>query len=141
MSASETRLSLDRIRQAAGQVGRETGARLVVLFGSMARGEEAMARDLDIGILPRGALDTLALTNRLIRLLGVQEVDVADLRCADPVLLALVARDGVPLYEVEPGEFARFASVAFRRYADTAKFRDAERAAIRDFIAGRHEDR
>lgn len=35
----------------------------------------------------------------------------------------LVARDGVPLYEADPAAFARFASLALRRYADTRKFR------------------
>jgi len=65
----------------------------------------------------------------------VQSVDVTDLGHADPVLLAHVARDGVPLYEGSEGEFARFASLAIWRVADTRKFRVTERGAIRDFVA------
>ncbi len=79
----------------------------------------------------------MAATNTLTRQLGTQAVDVTDLRRADPVLLALVARDGVPLYEAEPGEFSRFVSVAMRRFADTRKFRDAQQAARRGAGAGR----
>ncbi len=78
-------------------------------------------------------LDTVALTNRFIRTLGVQNVDVADLGRADPLLLMLVARDGVPLFEAAPSEFARFASLAARRYADTRKFRDLEPRQLEDF--------
>lgn len=44
------------------------------------------------------------------------------------------AREGIPLYESEEGEFARFASLAVRRYADTRKFRAMQRREIQDFI-------
>lgn len=127
-------LPLDRIREAVTTVARELDARLVVLFGSAARRGPRAAEDLDIGILARGPLDALEATNRLIRRLGVQQVDIVDLQRADPLLLALAARDGICLYEAGPGEYARFVSLAARRYADTRKFRDAERQEIRDFL-------
>jgi hypothetical protein len=60
---------------------------------------------------------------------------VTDLGRADPILLALVAREGVPLFEKDPGEFARFASLAARRFADTKKFRDAQADALREITA------
>ena len=88
-----------------------------------------------MAVLAEGRLDTVELTNRLIRALGFQAVDIADLSHADPLLMMLVARDGVPLYESSPGEFDRFASLAVRRYADTRKFRAMEAREIRDFIA------
>lgn len=124
--------SIERIRAAVGQLGEEIGARLVVLFGSAAR-QHAAPADVDIGILTDRPLDTIAATNHLIQALGVQAIDVADLRRADPLLLALAARDGIPLYEREPGAFATFSSLAARRFADTRKFRDAERREVRDF--------
>ncbi len=119
------------LREAATKAGRHFGARLIVLFGSASRGEAA-AEDLDIGILGSGTVDIVAVTNELTQSLQTQAVDVTDLRRADPVLLALVARDGVPLFEHEPGAFARFTSVAARRFADTKKFRDAQAEALRD---------
>lgn len=127
-------LPLDRIREAAEAVGREAGCRLVLLFGSAARGERAPG-DLDIGVLCDEGPDPVALTNRFIRALRAQTVDVTDLRRADPLVLMLAARDGVPLYERRTGEFARFTSLAVRRYADTRKFREMERREVRDFIA------
>ena len=130
-------VSLDDLRRAAEAVGRDTGARLIVLFGSAARLPERGHRspeDLDLGVLHDVAPDPVDLTNRFIRALRRQAVDLTDLRRADPLLLMLAARDGVPLYEREPGEFTRFASLAVRRYADTRKFRVSERDEVRDFV-------
>lgn len=123
----------ERLEAAAREVAREVGARLVVLFGSTVR-DPAAARDLDVGFLAREPLDTVALTNRLTRGLGIQAVDVTDLGRADPLLLMLAARDGVPLYEARAGAFARFASLAVRRFADTRKFREMEQREIDDFL-------
>ncbi|MDO8665327.1 MAG: hypothetical protein Q7J79_01845 [Gemmatimonadales bacterium] len=84
--------TLDTVRRVVAELAREAGYRLVVLFGSAARGEPA--EDLDIGILARGPLDAVAATNRLTPALGTQAVDVADRGRADPLRLMLVAREG-----------------------------------------------
>jgi predicted nucleotidyltransferase len=129
--------SIDDIGRAGVHVG--AGAlRLVVLFGSTARGEPSPA-DLDIGVLADHPVDTIDFTNRFIQELHFQGVDLTDLRTADPLLQILAARDGIPLFEAVPGEFDRFCSLAARRYADTAKFREMERDRVRDFVA-RHRN-
>ena len=92
------------------------------------------AEDLDLALLGSGPLDLVDLTNRLTQTIGVQEIDLVDLRRADSLLQMLVARDGIPLYEIEPTGFARFVSLAVRRYADTAKFREMERQELQEFI-------
>lgn len=129
-----------RLRDAARDVAGRFGLRLVVLFGSTAR-QEADPGDLDLGALGPEPLDVVAITNALIRALGTQSVDLTDLRRADPVLLALVARDGKALFEAEPGLFSRFTSVAARRFADTRKFRDAQAQALRSAIDPRRASR
>lgn len=126
---------LERLREAAARVGREAGYELVVLFGSATREEEKRTpEDLDLALRGDGPLDLVDATNRFIRALGSQAVDVVDLGRADPLLMMLVARDGVPLHEAEPGLFARFWSLAARRYADTHKFREAERERVQEFV-------
>lgn len=129
--------TIEELRRAATVAGREADCRLIVLFGSAARGSGSTPADVDVAVLSSDELDTVALTNRLIQDLGFQEIDIADLGHADPLLMMLVARDGVPLYEGRPGEFARFASLAARRYADTRKFRDMEQREIEEFVAER----
>lgn len=125
--------SLDSLRQAATQVAGELHCRLVLLFGSATH--SPAPEDLDLGLLGEGAPDVVGATNALTRALGAQAVEVVDLARANPLLLMLAARDGVALYEGSPGEFARFASLAARRYADTHKFREAEQQEVLDFIA------
>lgn len=126
----------ERLRRIVRDVAREEDLRLVVLFGSGAREAES-PEDLDLGVLGRTPVDLLHLTNRLIERLERQDVDLVDLGRADPVLMVQVARDGTPLYEESPGEFARFHSLAYRRFADTRKFREAERRELEEFIARR----
>ena len=131
-------LALTRLRATLSPLAQAAGLRLVVLFGSAARGESGRApEDLDLGVLPMGPFDPVAFTNAAIQRLRSQAVDVTDLRYADPLLLMLVARDGVPVYEAPSGEFARFASLAARRFADTRKFRAAVREEVADFVANR----
>jgi predicted nucleotidyltransferase len=127
------RHDLEEIARAAHRIADELDLRLVVLFGSTARGEER-PEDLDLAVLAAGRepVDAAHVTNLLTVLLGRQDVDIVDLARADPVLMMLVARDGVPLFERTPSEFASFWSLAARRFADTKKFRDAERDWIRE---------
>src|SRR5947208_6016042 len=116
--------TVDAIRDVAARIATERGYRLVVLFGSAARGESA-PRDVDLGIIGPAdtELDVLATTTAFIQALGTSAVDVVDLRRANPVLLMSVARDGVPLFEATGSTFSVFSSLAMRRYADTKKFR------------------
>lgn len=126
-----------RVREAARLIGQRDALRLVVLFGSAADPSREAPADIDLALKGDGLLNLVDLTNRFIQETGIQEIDLVDLTRADPLLLAVVARDGLPLYEAEPGVFARFASLAARRFADTRKFRDAEANEVTDFIAGR----
>lgn len=129
------------LERVAAEVARKHDLRLVVLFGSAARAGSAARPasadppgDLDLAVLAAEPLDPVALTNAFIRSLGVQDVDLVDLSRADPLLMELAARDGIPLFEAEPGAFARFASLAARRYADTRKFREMEKKEIREWL-------
>jgi len=129
---------LERLALVAPDVARAAGYRLVVLCGSSARGTPD-PEDLDLGILADGLVDTVAAANLFIEALLTQHVDIVDLRVADPLLAAAVARDAKVLHEARPGEFARFASLAFRRYADTRAFRELEHEALRLRIAALRE--
>lgn len=97
----------ERLREAARHVAQERDLDLVVLFGSAARHGLAHAADLDLGVIGRGPVDLVALTSRLVELLGVQAIDLVDLRLADALLLALAARDGVVLHEGCPARSRR----------------------------------
>ncbi|HVX39248.1 MAG TPA: nucleotidyltransferase domain-containing protein [Gemmatimonadaceae bacterium] len=131
--------SIEQLQEAAAAVARAAGYRLVVLFGSTARGEPS-PRDVDLGIETGDGshvLDPVDAAARFTTALGGGRIDAVDLRRANPVLLMAVARDGIPLYEASGVEFANFWSLAMRRYADTKKFRDAVREDLREFVRSR----
>lgn len=126
-------VDVDRVRNVVRDLAPTEGLDLVVLFGSTAT-DPRSARDLDLAVRGSASPDMVRLTNRLGVALGRSDVDLVDLRRADPLLLWIVAEEGVLLYESEAGAFTRFASYAARRFFDTRKFRELERQLIHDFL-------
>lgn len=110
---------------------------LVILFGSTVTGRLHHESDLDLGILSDKPLDTVAVTNELIRLLHLNRIDVVDLRRASPLLAREIVRQGVVLHERDPGGYAQFVSLAVRRYVDTRKLREAQQQVIERFLQTR----
>jgi predicted nucleotidyltransferase len=128
-------LSHEEIRERMAPLFEEEGLKLVLLFGSAASGKLHARSDIDVAFLFDKPVDILGLTNRVIRLLRTDNVDVIDLRRASPLLKFSAAREGELLYERSPGLFHEFVSFAFRRYVDTRKLRDARQKAIKGFLA------
>ncbi len=93
--------------------------RLVVLFGSLARGQARANSDMDLGVLGGGFWETLDLGGRIADKLH-REPHVVDLGSGSDLLRFEVARHGVPLYESEPSAWARFQAEAAIRYWDMA---------------------
>jgi predicted nucleotidyltransferase len=81
---------------------------LVVLFGSASRGEPD-ARDLDVavGSRERTGIDEVEVICALMDLVGSDRVDLLKLDRAGPVARQHALVPGDPLYEYQPGEFAR----------------------------------
>ncbi|MFI5230138.1 MAG: nucleotidyltransferase domain-containing protein [Gemmatimonadales bacterium] len=131
----------DQLRASARDVATAFGLDLVLLFGSAVTGDRRSAEDLDIGVLAPQVIDALAVTDRLMAALGVDEVDVTDLRRANSLLLAIVARDGLVLYESGPHVFTSFRSLAYRRFADDRRYRDQTREYIRRFVREQEPER
>ena len=65
---------------------KERELRLAILFGSAVSGKVHSNSDIDIAFLFEKPVDILELTNTVIRLLHVDNVDVIDLRKASPLL-------------------------------------------------------
>ena len=126
---------IGRIQEQMSILFRRPEVQLVVLFGSQVKGRARVKSDCDIAVRLDRAADLVALTNEVTRLLGITDVDLVDLRRASSLLLMQVATSGVVLYEREPGLFHRFQSLAYRRYWDTAKFREAQKRALEVFLA------
>jgi len=123
------------IRERLAPLSRRADVRLLVLFGSRARGLARPSSDIDVGVLVDGAFE--AVGKEIVRLLSTDRVDVANLRRVTPLLAMAIAKEGKPVYERDPGEFASFASLALRRYNDTAKFRRLRENGLKAFVKER----
>jgi predicted nucleotidyltransferase len=112
--------------------------RLMVLFGSSARGRSRPDSDLDIGVLVGDNLSAARRTKlwgMLCRLFQA-EVDLTVLNHSDPLLGYQVACEGIVLFETEPDAWETWKSYAMRRFWDTEKFRQA----LKGYVTRRAED-
>jgi predicted nucleotidyltransferase len=106
--------------------------RLVVLFGSAARG--GPARDLDLGVLPTATpslLEQGAWVAALEAALAPWSVDLLSIGdWTSPVARFEVFRAGHCLYEAEPGLYGREQDRAFFLYADSEPIRRQMREVL-----------
>jgi predicted nucleotidyltransferase len=125
------------IKERLASLFEDESLQLVLLFGSAVTGGMHKASDIDLAFLYDRRVDVVSLTNRVLRLLHRDAVDVVDLRSANPLLRFSVAQKGKPLYEKSPGIFNEFCSLAFRMYVDSKKLRDGQARIIKDFLESR----
>lgn len=97
--------SLHAIRNVAAQ---HPGLRILVLFGSRARGEATARSDWDLGYLGDSSLDREGLLADLVAAAGTEAIDLVDLDRASGLVRFRVARDAVIVFEATDGTFARF---------------------------------
>src|SRR5450432_255613 len=120
-SASQNCLELVQTLKTALSSGRQV--RLAVLFGSVAKGSQHAASDLDVGVLPAeddwDLGDELELASVLTRAVG-REVDLIRLDQASVVLRWEVARAHIPIFAGASTELPRFVTAAALDHAEMA---------------------
>ncbi len=120
--------------------------KLLVLFGSRARGEADLSSDWDFAFLldpdrpperkpfwfpGSDLLDTLC------QVLQVPEdaIDLVDLSTCSEITAHFVARDGQVIYEKIPGEFAQFQRQALKTKAELKQYRHVQREKVLQTLA------
>ena len=137
MAQTKKLISIEEIKDRLEPVFQDEGLQLVLLFGSVVSGGPHRHSDIDIAFLFDTTVDILSLTNRVIRLLHVDNIDVIDLSHASPLLKFSIVNKSKCLYEREDGIFNTFYLLVFRLYIDTKKLRDARALAIKHFLRER----
>src|SRR4051794_2064573 len=84
------------------------GLRLLLLFGSRARGDASASSDWDFGYLAGDGFDPDELLADLIGRLNTEHVDLVDLARANGLLRYRAAAEGMLLHEAVPDELERF---------------------------------
>ncbi|GAB4471894.1 MAG: hypothetical protein OHK0044_15280 [Burkholderiaceae bacterium] len=124
---------LDRKRLAETAAG--FGLRLVVLFGSHARGRQRPDSDCDVAVAgcPRQRFWELndALQEALT---GSALLDLVRLEDADPLFRQEIMRDAVLLYG-DPDLFCEYRAFAYRDFVDSADLFELERTLLRRKLA------
>jgi predicted nucleotidyltransferase len=122
---------IDLGRRAAQQAAaRHPAVTLIVLFGSRSRNDARSTSDWDFAYAASRPVDALGLRADLVDVLGTDRVDVVPLDRASALVRYRVARDGVALFERQPGHFARFWLSAVEFWCDVAPLVRAGHEAI-----------
>ena len=137
MTDAKEVISVEKVRNKLSPMFQGKGLLLILLFGLVVSGKIHKKAIIDLAFLFDKPIDILALTNKVIRLLHTDRVDVVDLKRANPLLKFSAVKSGSLLYEREPGTFNGFYSLAFRMYIDTRKLRDAQADSVKRFLKSR----
>lgn len=108
--------------------------RLLVMFGSHGTSAQKDDSDIDLAYLSEGELsrpEQEALLHDLILHYRKAEIDLLDLRCAEPVIRAMIAQEGRVVYEAESGLFKTLALYYIKQKMDLAPFIQRRMAEIR----------
>jgi predicted nucleotidyltransferase len=123
-------LSIAQYLEQLRQIFTDHGVVLAYLFGSQAEGKAGPLSDVDIAVLlgPQVTREQwfqvqLDLMGALMSLFHRDDVDVAILNQATPVLAHEVVQSGQILYEARPGIRVEFELATLRRYVDTEPLR------------------
>lgn len=129
--------ALTRLRDAAARGGLDElcghhGVRLLVAFGSAVREADRPPNDLDIAVAfePGRAGDAVGLLADLSEVAGTGDLDLMDLDRGGPVARERALVACVPLFEWEPGTFARMQMAAMLERMDTAWLRRLDLEAM-----------
>jgi len=137
MGDKKTQDRIHEIERKLAPLFQEEALQIALLFGSTALGRFHKRSDIDLAFLFDRPADIIQLTNKVTRLLGTDRVDVVDLRRASPLLTFAAVSQGTLLYERASGLFATVYSLAFRRYLDTQKIREAQDSVVKQFLSER----
>lgn len=113
--------------------------KLLILFGSRARGDHAPSSDWDIAYLSdpspenpsawfpgAGLLETLSTQSHI----SSDRIDLIDLSTCSEILAHFVAQEGQLIYERDPGEFEHFRQRSLKGPAELKQFRQTQRDKV-----------
>lgn len=134
--------TLDNLKTASSTLAStHPDLKLLVLFGSRARGEADPSSDWDFAFLlePDRPVEHKPfwfpgsdLLDTLCKVLNVSEdeIDLVDLSTCSDITAHFVARDGQVIYEKVPGEFTRFQQQSFKTKDELKQYRHTQREKI-----------
>lgn len=110
--------------------------KLVLLFGSRARGRTHQQSDVDIGFLSdrsTGLSEIARVEFEMSQQLHIPRLELVSLGGMSSLFLREVITDGHVLYESSAGEYTAFISYVFKRFVEERPLRTLRRQSLRAF--------
>ena len=136
-------LAVDRIAVIVEFIREKLSPELIVLFGSAAHGTGfGPDSDIDLAFKSGRTIDDHDRLGVLLELAAKlrRDVDLIDLRKADPLLKFEIAQDGMVLYQAEPMVFIHFQVHAMHEHEDAQKFFRFDHEYIRGYLEVHADD-
>jgi uncharacterized protein len=120
----------DKQKKGLDEVGKKFDLKLILLYGSYAKGTQTELSDFDIAVLGKKPLDFdthIAMYGEFSGIFGdiERELDVVVLERKDPLFLYQVAKNSQLLYGTTL-EYNEFRAYAFRSYHDSKDLRQLQ---------------
>ena len=119
---------------AVRRVAQKHGLRLVVLYGSVARGTQTQASDVDVAVLGHSVLspeDEAIIAEEIAGATGLSRVEVKSLHRVAPLFLDTVLREGLVLYEDAPDRARALSLYAWKLSQESKFLREARYRRVR----------
>lgn len=131
----------EKLKDRVSKLADKYGLRLVLLFGSQARGEAKKGSDIDIAILAPKRLteeEIIYLNYEFTNILPIDRVDLVDLHGAPPLLMKQIADSAEIIYNINSYDFQNFQIYAAKLYAEARPLFDLRRERINSKIQNVH---
>ncbi|OGI16801.1 MAG: hypothetical protein A3J63_02010 [Candidatus Moranbacteria bacterium RIFCSPHIGHO2_02_FULL_40_12b] len=130
-------IDVELLKPKIAEAGKKHNLKLVVLYGSQARGKAKKGSDIDVAVLgekPLSFEEVVDLINEFADIFKVREMDVKSLHKTSPFFLYQVVKNGILLYGDEH-EYNLFKLYAIRSFQEGKKFRN-----LRDVLLKKRAD-
>ena len=124
IKANPPRVNLEEVRPKIADLASKHKLVMVVLFGSQVTDRIHPNSDIDIAVMPdrQKKLNVDELYGELTSVFGTNNVDLAVLTHAHPLLWWQVARDGILVYSRNERDWPLFKTRAMKSYSDFRRF-------------------
>ena len=108
------------------------GLSLLVIFGSVARGDARPSSDADVAYLSENRLALMDESRLSIELSAItkKDIDLVNLKNASPLLAYHVFKDGIPVYEISSGLFNEYFVKSIRMYEEALPLFNAKMSLL-----------
>ncbi|MEK7128002.1 MAG: nucleotidyltransferase domain-containing protein [Patescibacteria group bacterium] len=130
-------MDIEEIKSKIKPMAEKYGLKLVVLFGSRARGDSREKSDFDIAYLPKESVNFSEenhMAGELYFILKSSDVDLVNLSNASPLLFKKIFEESVVLYEIEKSLFNNLYLYAARVNRDSEILHRLRRDYVRERI-------